>query len=78
MEAGMTHVTGRIGRISLGMLAAAILTAGFCGEAAAKVHKARWHAPSSVYESRAQLVSPSPTPARPMRYYGGPKSPMWR
>jgi hypothetical protein len=74
----MTHVTGRIGRISFVMLAATMLTAGLCGEAAAKVHKSRWHAPSAVYESRAQLVSPPPASPAPMRYYGGPKSPMWR
>ena len=78
-------------RIGLAILVGAILTAGICGEAVAKsykvrvahrvhhkvhfAHRAHWH------ESRAEAVLFVPQqPARlgPMRYYGGPKSPMWR
>jgi hypothetical protein len=79
MEADMTIMTGRNARIGFVTLVAAVLTAGLCGEAAAKnVHKGRLHARSAVYESHAQLVSEPPTHLGPMRYYGGPKSPMWR
>jgi hypothetical protein len=74
----MTNMTGRNARIGSVALVAAVLTAGLSGEAAAKVHKGRLHARSAVYESQAQLVSQPPTHLGPMRYYGGPKSPMWR
>jgi hypothetical protein len=36
------------------------------------------HARGSISESRAQVVSQQPARLGPMRYYGGPKSPMWR
>jgi hypothetical protein len=74
----MTYVTGRSLRIGFVMLAATILSAGLSVDAFAKVHKAHWRAPSSVYDSRAQIISPQPARLGPMRYYGGPKSPMWR
>jgi hypothetical protein len=74
----MSYATGKSERIWLVMLAATILTAGLCGDAVAKAHKGRLHARSPVYESRAQLVSQPPAQLGPMRYYGGPKSPMWR
>jgi hypothetical protein len=75
----MTGMTGRNLRIGLIALTAAVLTAGINGEAGAKVHKGRLHVRSAVYESQAQLVSQPPmTHLGPMRYYGGPKSPMWR
>lgn len=66
--------TVRIGCVGL---AVTILTAALCGDAVAKIHKGRLHARGTVYESRAQLA---PTPVQPgaMRYYGGPKSGMWR
>jgi hypothetical protein len=65
-------------RIGFVALAAAVLSAGICGDASAGVHKGRVHARSVFYESHAQLVSPAPPHLGPMRYYGGPKSPMWR
>jgi hypothetical protein len=76
----MTYVSARSARIGFVTLVAMILTAGICGDAVAKVHKGRLHARSPIYESRAQLAPQQPTPAQPggMRYYGGPKSPMWR
>lgn len=76
----MTCISARSARVGFVTLVATILTAGICGDAVAKVHKARLHAHSAIYESRAQLAPQAPTPAQPggMRYYGGPKSPMWR
>jgi hypothetical protein len=68
-------MTGRNLRIGLVTLVAAILTASLSGEAVAKV---RVHAGSAVYESYAQMVWQPATHLGPMRYYGGPKSPMWR
>jgi hypothetical protein len=77
----MTNMTGRKARIGFVTLITAVLTAGLCGDAVAKVHhKGRLHARSAVYDSRAQVEAQQPQSARlgPMRYYGGPKSPMWR
>jgi hypothetical protein len=78
----MTRITGRNARIGLFALVTAILTVGICGDADAKVHKKHWHAYAHArgvtYESRAQLVPQQPARLGPMRYYGGPKSPMWR
>lgn len=74
----MTCMTARSARLGFVTLIATILTAGICGDALAKAHKGRLHARSSIYESRAQLVSEQPARLGPMRYYGGPKSPMWR
>jgi hypothetical protein len=78
-------------RIGFAILVGAITTAAICGDAVAKSHKMRvahkvhhkvhfarkahWH------ESRAEavfFVSQQPVRLGPMRYYGGPKSPMWR
>jgi hypothetical protein len=74
----MSYVNAGSARIGFVTLAVTILTAGFCGNASAKAHKGRLHVSSSVYESRAQLVPQQPAQFGPMRYYGGPKSPMWR
>jgi len=75
-EVDMSYVNAL--RIGFATLAVTILTAGLCGDASAKAHKGRLHARSSVYESRAQLVPQQPAQLAPIRYYGGPKSPMWR
>jgi hypothetical protein len=71
-------------RIGFVILVATILTAAICGDAAAKAHKGRLHARSLTSQSRAahaqfmwEQPAPPASPA-PMRYYGGPKSPMWR
>ena len=66
--------------LRLGVISAlaALLAAGTCGEAAAKVHKGRPHARGALYASHAELVAQPPARLGPMRYYGGPKSPMWR
>jgi hypothetical protein len=78
--ADMTHMTGRNARIGFVTLMAAILTVGIGGDAFAMILKAHRHAHarSVAYASRAQLVSEQPVRLGPMRYYGGPKSPMWR
>jgi hypothetical protein len=77
MEAEMTYLMGRSARIGFATLVAAIVTAGFSGNALA-AHKGHWHAHSSVYDSHAQLITQQPAQPGQMRYYGGPKSPMWR
>jgi hypothetical protein len=77
MEAGMTYLMGRSARIGFATLVAAIVTAGFSGSAVA-ARKGHWHARGSVSDSHAQLVTQQPAQPGPMRYYGGPKSPMWR
>lgn len=78
----MTWLAGRSARIGFITLVATILTVGIsvgiCGDAVAKHGKGRLHARSSIAESHAQLVSQQPARPGPMRYYGGPKSPMWR
>jgi hypothetical protein len=74
----MTYMIARSARIGYLTLIAAVLTAGISGEAVAKVHKKHLHARSVVSESHAQLVTQQPVRLGAMRYYGGPKSPMWR
>jgi hypothetical protein len=80
----MTCMNASNARIGFVTLAVTILTVGICGEAVAKAGKGRLHVPGLVAESRAKesadSVQPVPQQAQlgPMRYYGGPKSPMWR
>jgi hypothetical protein len=74
----MTYMTARSIRIGCFGLMVAILTAGIGGDAVAKVHKRHLHPHGPLYESRAQLVPQQPARLGAMRYYGGPKSPMWR
>jgi poly(3-hydroxybutyrate) depolymerase len=77
----MSNIHARIARIGfLALAAAMILTAGLAGDAAARhrVHTAHFRG----LNARAQYVQSVPVqesegPAV-MRYYGGPKSPMWR
>jgi hypothetical protein len=66
-------------------LAVALLTAAICGDAAAKAGNGHRHARSPVAATRerenadsVQLLAQQPARRGPMRYYGGPKSPMWR
>jgi hypothetical protein len=73
----MTHIIGSA-RAGCIILLTGIVTAALCGDAVARGHKRHLHAHRAVYESRAQLVSQQPVQLAPMRYYGGPKSPMWR
>jgi hypothetical protein len=72
----MTCMTERKEWIGLVSLIATILAIGTSGDAIAKVHRNRhWHAHA---HSRTQLLPRQPARLGPMRYYGGPKSPMWR
>jgi hypothetical protein len=72
----MTYLTARGAWLGYPTLIAVVLTAAIPGDAIAKLHKRYLHAHRIVSESHAQLVSQQPSGA--MRYYGGPKSPMWR
>jgi hypothetical protein len=74
----MSNVIAESSRIGLVALVITILAAGIGGDAAAGVHKGRLDVRSSFSESRAELVSQPPARLGAMRYYGGPKSPMWR
>jgi hypothetical protein len=74
----MIYTNAKITRTGLAFLAITILTAGMCSDAVAKAGKGRWHARNSNYQSRAQLVPQQPAQRETTRYYGGPKSPMWR
>ncbi len=59
----------------VGLAATVILTAGFCSEAVAKhsVHVARRSQERNI---QTASIHEATRPAT-MRYYGGPKSPMW-
>jgi hypothetical protein len=77
----MSNINARSVRIGfLTVAAAMILTAGLADDAAARhrVHTAHFRA----LKARAQYVQSVPvqgnTGPTAMRYYGGPKSPMWR
>jgi hypothetical protein len=72
MEAAMTYMYAGNARIGIVLVVATILTAAISEDAVAKSHHRHW------YAARAQVVSQQPAPLAPMRYYGGPKSPMWR
>src|SRR5882757_3599115 len=77
--ADLTHVTTRGTRTGLFVLVATILTAGICGDAVAKTGKGRLRAHHPAAEVRGgELATGEQTRLGPMRYYGGPKSPMWR
>jgi hypothetical protein len=72
----MINVNAGNARMGLvGLAAAVVLTVGFCGEAVAK-HSG--HVARHPLEKNVQTASIHET-TRPagMRYYGGPKSPMW-
>jgi hypothetical protein len=75
----MTCGIGRGARFGFMILTAAIVSAGFSGNAVARTHKGHWQVhKAAVYESRAPVAPQQPAGLVPMRYYGGPKSPMWR
>jgi hypothetical protein len=74
----MSYMNAGCVRIGFVTLIAAILTVGISGDALAKAHKGRVHAHRTVVESRAEIVSEQPSQPGAPRYYGGPKSPMWR
>jgi hypothetical protein len=74
-------------RIALVTMAAVGVMVGFCGDAVAKrgshmYHRRKLvrhlHKLPSPCSKTARMVRPQPVRLGPMRYYGGPKSPMWR
>ena len=72
-------MTTRTTRIGLSVPAAIILTAGIWGDAVAKTGKGRLHVRHpAVQGHRAEPANSEQARLGPMRYYGGPKSPMWR
>ena len=87
----MTGIVARIGhkvaRCGFAVLFGALLTSVVSGEALARHHSGHLHARLHVHHgfagshfagSHAELVAPQPSQLGAMRYYGGPKSPMWR
>jgi uncharacterized membrane protein YccC len=70
----------RFARINVGALIAVVAIIAAPADAAARhhkhmVHRHRTHASVQI----AQMAAPQAAPTLgPMRYYGGPKSPMWR
>jgi hypothetical protein len=77
----MTYMANSGSRIGFAAVIAAVLVVGICGEAAATTHRTHirhLQARSVMFESHAQLVQQPPARVGAMRYYGGPKSPMWR
>jgi hypothetical protein len=81
-------VTKRITGIGFGVLVGMFLTIGIDADAAAKTAKPHRHTYSHAHSyvaedreqahgKRVQRVVHQPTRLEPMRYYGGPKSPMW-
>ena len=79
LGAKMSYAIGRCVRIGSVIPLGTILTVGLYGEAFARHHhKGHLRARSSLSESRAQLAPEQPAQPGQLRYYGGPKSPMWR
>jgi hypothetical protein len=66
----------RMARISFGVLATTLLIVAAPADATAKHHRhlARHHRAHPLI----QVVAQDAVPPGAMRYYGGPKSPMWR
>jgi hypothetical protein len=72
--------SARNARIGFAFLAAVVLVAAVPGEAAAKHwrHVARHHGTHKHLQDAQASVLPETTHLGSMRYYGGPKSPVWR
>jgi hypothetical protein len=80
-KTGMTYRIAGSARIAFVIFTATILTVGSCGDVAAGQSKRYMLAHGFVSQHIAKTVQPvSQQPVRPglMRYYGGPKSLMWR
>jgi hypothetical protein len=69
-----------IARIGFVVFAAGVMSVMVAGEAAAKHrrHVARYHGLSKQTVNAQAAMLPQTTSYGSMRYYGGPKSPMWR
>jgi hypothetical protein len=72
----MACMTARKIRIGFVILVATILTVGIYGDATANEGKKR--AQDGKAAERLRLASSQTARLGPLRYYGGPKSPMWR
>ncbi len=59
-------------------LAAVVIVVGTSGEATAAKHRKHFARHCSAYCHVHVATAPSAPQRGPMRYYGGPKSPMWR
>ena len=71
----MTYVNAGNARTGfVGLAVTVALTAGFSGDAAAK-HRS--HIARNAQGQTIQTASVQETARPVMRYYGGPKSPMW-
>ena len=72
----MINVIAGNARVALvGLAVMVVLTTGFCGEAVAnhRVHVARHSLEKYILSASIHETTRPAT----MRYYGGPKSPMW-
>jgi hypothetical protein len=77
----MACIVTRIARWGVVVVLGAILAVATSGEAAAKHRKGHLnyaHVHHSIAGSYAQILPQQPARLGAMRYYGGPKSPMWR
>jgi len=82
----MTGIVARIARWGFAFLFGALLATAVTSEASARHRTAHLHAHRHAHhavarrcaERYAEPVSPQPVRLGAMRYYGGPKSPMWR
>ncbi|MBR0935747.1 hypothetical protein [Bradyrhizobium jicamae] len=78
----MTGIFARRARLGFAVLCGALLTTVVSGEAFARHHgghlHARLHTRHAFASSHAELASRQPSQPGTLRYYGGPKSPMWR
>ena len=84
-------MVAKLKQIGIVALVTAMMTAGLCSDALARHHKERLHVRGHTLEGREEVadkrrsfveqqrfVEQQPVRLGPMRYYGGPKSPMWR
>jgi hypothetical protein len=78
----MTGIVVRIARWGFAFLFGALLATAVTSEASARHRTAHLHAHRHAHHAvarrYAEPVSPQPVRLGAMRYYGGPKSPMWR
>jgi hypothetical protein len=78
----MTGIVARIARWGFAFLFGALLATAVTSEASARHRTAHLHAHRHAHHAvarrYAEPVSPQPVRLGAMRYYGGPKSPMWR
>jgi hypothetical protein len=79
MSDQLTHIIpGVAQRLGCIMLLGSVLTAGPATNAAARDHRGHAHVRPQIADVHAELIPQEPVRPPVMRYYGGPKSPMWR